>query len=313
MDLDRDGRLDVISGSYPGELYVFQGQEDGTYAEAKRIVDAGGDEINLGSAAAVFASDWDRDGDLDLVVGDIRGHVWFVPNESGGAALELGAARRLEVDGDVISVAHGDAGPMIADWDGSGTLDLIVGCGDGSVLWYANSAKEGPPVLAGPTPLLESSGNGMHLEPDAPIRVGSRVKPCVFDFDGDGRLDLLVGDVILRATARAARTDEDTARLERLRRKRDLVARRYQPAMARVRRQALTELGVEQDGEDLTKAWAELDEEQRDRFGETFAAALKKDIEAAALARMVASLSSEIRALEPRSGVHGHVWLLLRQ
>jgi len=29
---------------------------------------------------------------------------------------------------------QGDSQPVVADWDGDGLLDLIVGCGDGSVM-----------------------------------------------------------------------------------------------------------------------------------------------------------------------------------
>ena len=311
MDLDRDGRLDVISGSYPGELYVFRGQEDGTYAASERIVDATGDEINLGSAAAVFAADWDRDGDLDLVVGDISGHVWFVPNASGGSALAFGDAQKLDVVGDEIRVPHGDAGPVIADWDGNGTLDLIVGCGDGSVLLYANDAKEGLPVLAAPKPLLRSSGDGMYLEPGAPMRVGSRVKPGVADLDGDGRLDLLVGDVILQADAQIVLDDEDRTRLERLHRKRDLLLERYMPAMERVQHGTFEALGVptQQDAE-IGDVWEQLTEEQQGRFGDVYETVLKQDVEASALSRMMRSTSEQIRELEPRPKIHGHVWLL---
>ena len=313
MDLDRDGRLDVISGSYPGELYVFRGQADGTYAKAEPITDADGDAINLGAAAAVYASDWDRDGDLDLVVGDIEGAVWFVPNGSGGAALELGKASRLEADGEGISVNHGDAGPIVVDWDADGTLDLIVGTGSGDVLFFANRAKEGAPKLAESVTLWAGGDKGMQLKPGTAVRIGARVKPCVHDLDGDGRLDLLVGDVILVPEQREPLGPEDAARLARLQKKRDLLMQRYGPAMERVQRKAFEAIGLDPEETDIGELWDELDEKQMERFFQAMEEATKKDIEAAALERMVQKVFEALHELEPRSNIHGHVWLLKRR
>jgi hypothetical protein len=38
--------------------------------------------------------------------------------------------------------------PFAADWDGDGRPDLLVGAGDGSVLWYRNVRSTGSPELA---------------------------------------------------------------------------------------------------------------------------------------------------------------------
>ena len=85
MDLDGDGIGDILTGSYPGELYFFKGQGKGEFAAPVKL-QRDGKNINLGPSSTVFATDW-RGADLDLdsdgrilVAGDRRAH---------GAALAL--------------------------------------------------------------------------------------------------------------------------------------------------------------------------------------------------------------------------------
>ena len=68
VDLNGDGGMDVISGSWPGQLCFFRRESDGSFAKREHLVDKDGKEINLGSASTVFAVDWDADADLDLLV-----------------------------------------------------------------------------------------------------------------------------------------------------------------------------------------------------------------------------------------------------
>lgn len=195
MDLDGDGYLDLISGSWPGEIYRFPGFEGGIFVTAGKVPGKDGEAINLGSASAPFACDWDRDGDLDLVVGCIEGHVFLVPNESGGRRLQLGAARRVAAAGSEVAAPSGDAGPCIADWDGDGTLDLVLGCGDGSVWFYPNRAREGVPRLDAGIELVSAGSWDLRWGDDGePSGRGVRAKVCVADWNGDGQPDLLVGD-----------------------------------------------------------------------------------------------------------------------
>ncbi|MFW6125217.1 MAG: FG-GAP-like repeat-containing protein, partial [Pirellulales bacterium] len=52
MDLDADGRDDILSGSWPGQLYLFHRNEDGTFAAGEVIDDRDGSPVKVGSASA---------------------------------------------------------------------------------------------------------------------------------------------------------------------------------------------------------------------------------------------------------------------
>ena len=48
MDLDGDGHLDLLSGSWPGELFFFRGGPERTFAAPVKLKDKDGKTINIG-------------------------------------------------------------------------------------------------------------------------------------------------------------------------------------------------------------------------------------------------------------------------
>ncbi|MBC8874182.1 MAG: VCBS repeat-containing protein [Planctomycetes bacterium] len=188
-DFDADGDLDVLSGSYPGELYLFRRNADGSFADGETLKDRDGNAIKADKASTVFLADWDADGDLDMVLGSIRGDVYLVINEGAAKAPEFGKPVKLDLD-----LAGSNSGPIVADWDGDGLADLLVGLSDGSAHWLRNVGTAEKPKFASSETLVEKSGFGFRFEDRKPGQWGARVKLCATDFNGDGRLDLLLGD-----------------------------------------------------------------------------------------------------------------------
>ena len=52
VDLDGDGHIDVLSGSWPGELFLFRGQPEHTFRPPEMIKDKDGEIINIGGGVS---------------------------------------------------------------------------------------------------------------------------------------------------------------------------------------------------------------------------------------------------------------------
>jgi hypothetical protein len=193
VDFDGDGDTDVLSGSWPGDLYFFERKVATVFEPGVKILDKNEEPVNAGKASTVFAVDWDADNDLDLVLGDIGGNVYVVTNEGSRKVRQYGEPQKLEL-GDLTQSRGGDSGPIVADWDADGKNDLIVAFGNGSVVWFRNIGTAASPEFDDGTQLIAESGFGFDFSKFQPGMWGARVKVSAVDFDSDGRLDLLLGD-----------------------------------------------------------------------------------------------------------------------
>jgi hypothetical protein len=134
---------------------------------------------------AVFG-DIDHDGDLDMVVGDWDGKLYFYRNVGSAMRPEYVAVEGRKSPFDGIDVGQ-HAAPVLVDLDGDGDLDLIVGENKGQLFFYNNSG--GSVARATFTPRSDGTG-------DKSIFAGYTVLdgeteldyiPILVDLDNDGR------------------------------------------------------------------------------------------------------------------------------
>ncbi|MCA3393484.1 MAG: VCBS repeat-containing protein, partial [Roseomonas sp.] len=76
--------------------------------------------------------------------------------------------------------------PSFADWDGDGDLDLVVGSQDGMLRSWRREANGSYTAMDGLA--------GRPANPFSGINIGLNSAPSFTDLDGDGDLDLVVGE-----------------------------------------------------------------------------------------------------------------------
>lgn len=195
MDLNGDGRDDLVSGSWPSKLYYFLATDDG-WAEGAELLDPQGEPIEYGQATNVAPIDWDGDGDMDLVAGEFWGGLHVLLNEGGEGVARFAALdeKSQRIDGFDLRGLGSHSGVSTDDWDGDGRTDILLGTGEGAVYWLRDEAEEGAVRLGFPRLLFRERSPVAAADREYCSQVGGRLKLATCDWNGDGKLDLLIGD-----------------------------------------------------------------------------------------------------------------------
>jgi hypothetical protein len=171
VDLNGDGNVDILSGSYSrhekdmaGLFQVLWGNEDGTFNKAKGLEGTDGELliIPLDDRKSVVdaictrptAADIDGDGHLDIVSGNFAGtFCWF--RGEGAGKFSPAPEWILTTDGERLKVSH-HSDPFLVDWDKDGDLDILSGSSSGGVSLIANIGSKTEPQFAKPLVLVRS-------------------------------------------------------------------------------------------------------------------------------------------------------------
>lgn len=173
-DLDADGDLDLVVGTWNEDLWLYRNTGTAAAPRFERVPGVFA-ELTRGSHSTPALADLDGDGDLDLVAGESSGeiNVWRNEGTRADPRLVLLADALPGID------TGRRSSPALADLDGDGRPDLVVGSESGIVTVY-NNVSTNKEIAFDPAPIGRANLDGL-------------AAPGFGDLDGDGDPDLVSG------------------------------------------------------------------------------------------------------------------------
>lgn len=221
-DWDNDGDIDIIVGTSAGFLELYE-NENGGFKPVKRL-EASGEVIRIeagefgsvqGAGEARWgylcpvATDWDMDGDMDIVAGCVTGQNLFFENIGSANEPVLTPAKYLTVDWGNTQPVYPDGmrykpipnhlitqwrcRPVVMDWNGDNLPDYLTIDEKGVLACYPRFRRADGSLDLKPAiyPFVDENNKPLAFcTNEVPGRNG-RIKFSLVDWDGDGDLDII--------------------------------------------------------------------------------------------------------------------------
>ncbi len=177
-----------VTRSTSGTIFPQQTAKGASFNNIK-VAAATNTTVTGAYGAAAYSTptiaDLTNTGRTDLLIGNANGNVeyWKQTTVNGTVFSKIGNLQAAGVDIRVADFAK----PTVADIDGDGLLDMLVGTGDDKHIARFEQTAAGAITFTSLGNLKLSSGTDLSTGNNFP-------RPAVTDLDGNGKLDLLIGD-----------------------------------------------------------------------------------------------------------------------
>lgn len=208
-DFDGDGDLDLLCGEFLDGFTYFENVGSRTnprYASGRSIQMPDGTRLAMDLEMIVpIAFDWDKDGDLDLIVGDEDGRVAFVENTgklNGERTPQFLMPQYFQQVAEDLKCGA-LATPVGVDWDGDGDFDIVSGNTAGYIELFENQSGPGVAEPKWAAPVRLKAGDEVFrvmAGPNGSIQGPAEAKwgyttLNVADWDTDGLSDIVFNSI----------------------------------------------------------------------------------------------------------------------
>jgi hypothetical protein len=180
VDWNEDGKKDLLVGDDGGYLFVFINagtNKEPEYASMAKV-QANYKDLDVGGKASACVVDWNADGRLDLLIGCGGGVLYLYLNEGTKGQPIFGPP--IKINDGKLDVGS-ESAPDMADLNGDGKKDLIVGNDDGEIFIFINQGRDEDPQF-------DNAGAKILL------RFNEEAAPRLIDWNRSGLMDLVVVD-----------------------------------------------------------------------------------------------------------------------
>ena len=197
VDWNEDGKKDLITGGYDGRVRIFlnTGADSAPVFDGYTLLQVGGIEFRCTKFSFPGVVDWNNDGKKDVFCGEQSGKVNLLINEGSNSAPLFNSQSYVK-EGLIDLKVPFRSNPVVADWNGDGKKDLLIGDDSGNIYYYENRGTDAVPLFIG-RELMEAGGQIIDTDTSA--------RPDVADWDGDGILDIVCGQDVVTPTSQPAK------------------------------------------------------------------------------------------------------------
>lgn len=184
-DLDGDGKMDLLVGVGDGRILYYKNTGAGTgFATGSPVfLKWNNADLDVGQYATPFVIDINKDGKMELLAGEFNGNINLYSNTASPGNVQL--TYLTDSVGKVTTTSPfmplGLSSVAIADIDGDGKYDMIIG-GYDNYLTYVSNIEDS--IYTRVHPVVIGS---------LPERIGRKAAPVFGDFTADKDGTLLLG------------------------------------------------------------------------------------------------------------------------